>query len=145
MIRNVLIANRGLSALKFIISIREWLVGQETQLKIFGFATPVDISSKYKYITLLDQAIYTDDSSVYTNIDSIVRYCREYDIHCVFPGWGYLSENEHFVKALTDNGILFMGPTYENMHAIGNKISCNNVASSRAERRPSALADCLLI
>ena len=128
MIRNVLIANRGLSALKFIISIREWLVGQETQLKIFGFATPVDISSKYKYITLLDQAIYTDDSSVYTNIDSIVRYCREYDIHCVFPGWGYLSENEHFVKALTDNGILFMGPTYENMHAIGNKISCNNVA-----------------
>lgn len=126
---NVLIANRGLSALKFIISIREWLVDKDDcNLKIFGFATPVDISSKYKYITMLDQAIYTDDSSVYTNIDSIVRYCKEYEIHCVFPGWGYLSENEHFVKALTENGILFMGPTYENMHAIGNKISCNNVA-----------------
>jgi biotin carboxylase/acetyl-CoA carboxylase carboxyltransferase component/biotin carboxyl carrier protein len=129
MATNVLIANRGLSALKFILSIREWLVDADyVKIKMFGFVTPVDISSKYKYITMLDQAIYTDDNSIYTNIDDIVKYCKEYDIQCVFPGWGYLSENEDFVKALTNNGITFLGPTYENMHAIGNKISCNNVA-----------------
>ncbi len=127
--KNILIANRGLSALKFILSIREWISDtNDIDVRLFGFVTPVDVSSKYKYITMLDQAIYIDNNSIYTNIDEIVRYCKEYDIHCVFPGWGYLSEDEHFVKALEDNGILFLGPTYENMHAIGNKISCNNVA-----------------
>ena len=127
--KNILIANRGLSALKFILGIREWLSDtDDVAVRLFGFVTPVDVSSKYKYITMLDQAIYIDDNSIYTNVNDIIRYCKEYDIHCVFPGWGYLSEDECFVKALEDNGILFLGPTYENMHAIGNKISCNNVA-----------------
>ena len=125
----ILIANRGLPALKFILSIREWLnESPNNDVKLFGFVTPVDISSKYKYITLLDQTIYTDNDSIYTNIDEIVKYCKDYNIDSLFPGWGYLSENEHFVKALTDNGIQFLGPTYENMCAIGNKISCNDVA-----------------
>ena len=127
---NVLIANRGLTALKFILSMKEWL--SETNniydVKLFGFVTPVDMSSKYKYVTMLDQSIYTNNSSVYTNIDEIIHFCKEYKINCLFPGWGYLSENEQFVKALNENGILFLGPTYENMCAIGNKISCNDVA-----------------
>lgn len=126
---NILIANRGLSALKFILSIKEWLSEtNECNVKLFGFVTPIDMSSKYKYITMIDQAIYTDNSSIYTNIEEIIHFCKEYKINCLFPGWGYLSENEHFVKALTDSGILFLGPTYENMCAIGNKISCNDVA-----------------
>lgn len=129
MVYNILVANRGLSALKFIVSMKEWMSETDrNDIKFFGFVTPVDISSKYKYIPMLDQAIYTDNSSVYTNIDEIIMFCREYDINCLFPGWGYLSENEHFVKSLTDSGILFLGPTYENMCAIGNKISCNDVA-----------------
>ena len=102
---NVLIANRGLSALKFILSMKEWMSSESSQnkIKMFGFVTPIDISSKYKYVTMLDQAIYTNNNSIYTNIDEIVSYCKEYNIHAVFPGWGYLSENEHFVKTLTDN------------------------------------------
>jgi biotin carboxylase/acetyl-CoA carboxylase carboxyltransferase component/biotin carboxyl carrier protein len=130
MIQNILIVNRGLPALKFIISMKEWIIyySKYKDVQMFGFVTPIDISSKYKYITLLDQAIYTEDNSIYTNISGIIAYCKQYNIHAVFPGWGYLSENETFVKALTDNNILFIGPTYENMCAIGNKISCNNVA-----------------
>ena len=75
---NILIANRGLSALKFILSIKEWLSEtNECNVKLFGFVTPVDMSSKYKYITMIDQAIYTDNSSVYTNIDEIIHFCKE--------------------------------------------------------------------
>jgi biotin carboxylase len=128
--QNILIANRGLPALKFIISMKEWIIydSKYKDIQIFGFVTPIDISSKYKYITLLDQAIYTEDNSIYTDISKIIEYCKQYNIHAVFPGWGYLSENEMFVKALTDNNILFIGPTYKNMCAIGNKISCNDIA-----------------
>ena len=83
---NILIANRGLSALKFILSIKEWLSEtNEFNVKLFGFVTPVDMSSKYKYITMIDQAIYTDNSSVYTNIDEIIHLCKEYKINCLFP------------------------------------------------------------
>ena len=78
---NILIANRGLPALKFILSIKEWLTEtDEYDVKLFGFVTPVDTSSKYKYITMLDQAIYTNDNSIYTNIDDIIQYCKEYNI-----------------------------------------------------------------
>ena len=78
--QNILIANRGLPALKFIISMKEWLiqdVNNKYNIQIFGFVTPIDITSKYKYITMLDQAIYTDDNSIYTNISKIVEYCKQ--------------------------------------------------------------------
>jgi biotin carboxylase/acetyl-CoA carboxylase carboxyltransferase component/biotin carboxyl carrier protein len=139
MTNNILIANRGLPALKFILSIKEWLVDVDLptstikaavdDIKLFGLVTPVDLSSRYRYIPMLDHAIYCDDDSVYTDIDKIVQYCKEYNIQQVFPGWGYLSENETFVKTLTDNGIRFIGPTYDNMTMVGNKISCNTVAN----------------
>ncbi len=127
---NVCIANRGLSALKFIISMKEWLSNDPHayNIRLFGFVTPTDISCRYKYITLLDTPIYTDNEKIYTDMDDIIKHCLKNGITHLFPGWGYLSENEVFVQKLHDAGIVFLGPTFDNMHAIGNKISCNYVA-----------------
>ena len=122
---NICIANRGLSALKFIISMREWLSNEPNayNVRLFGFITPTDISCRYKYITLLDTPIYTDNEAIYTDMDDIIRNCQKNGITHLFPGWGYLSENEVFVQKLHEAGIVFLGPTFDNMHAIGNRQS----------------------
>ncbi len=44
------------------------------------------------------------------------------------PGYGFLSENEHFATALEQAGIVFVGPTVENLNMFGDKTSARNMA-----------------
>ena len=49
-IKNILIANRGLPAIKFIMSIKEWSIKNQTNIKLWGIVTELDMISNYKYI-----------------------------------------------------------------------------------------------
>jgi len=128
--KHILVCNRGLPALKFLLSFKEWQCDEPGgQYRLFGFVSDADIAAQYKYITLLDQQIYVEKKdNIYTDIDEILAYCERYSIDIVFPGWGYLSENAEFVRRLENIGIQFIGPTAEAMDQIGNKISCNDIA-----------------
>jgi biotin carboxylase/acetyl-CoA carboxylase carboxyltransferase component len=127
---NILICNRGLSALKFIIGLKDWFSESDNiyNIKLYGFVTEVDIKANYKYIPLLDYQIYLKNNNIYNNADDILSYCKQYNINAVFPGWGYLSENADFVELLEKNNILFIGPTSYSMKKIGDKIKCNQIA-----------------
>lgn len=46
----------------------------------------------------------------------------------VHPGYGLLSENEHFAQALEDKGIIFVGPTVQNLQTFGDKTAARNIA-----------------
>lgn len=46
----------------------------------------------------------------------------------VHPGYGFLSENSKFVAALEQEGITFIGPGSEAMHAMGDKIESKKIA-----------------
>lgn len=46
----------------------------------------------------------------------------------VHPGYGFLSENENFARALEAKGITFVGPTVENLNNFGNKATARNMA-----------------
>jgi len=133
---NVLICNRGLSAVKFIISLKDWLSNDiasdhEYKIKLFGFVSNTDLKSQYKYVTLLDQQIYVEDNdAIYTDIEAVIAYCKLHDINVVFPGWGYLSENEQFVRRLEEENIIFIGPSSRAMEMVGNKLSCNEIAQN---------------
>ena len=51
--------------------------------------------------------------------------CGEQAIH---PGYGFLSENPEFSKRCKENGIKFVGPSYETMRLLSSKkcfILCN--------------------
>jgi biotin carboxylase/acetyl-CoA carboxylase carboxyltransferase component/biotin carboxyl carrier protein len=121
----ILIANRGLSAYKFILSVINWKQDDDyIPVTIVGIVTPADIDSGFKYIELLDEQIHFNDQEVYTNSDEMIKTCLEYKIDAVWPGWGYLSENADFVAGLEQNNIIFIGPTSKSMNAVSNKISC---------------------
>jgi acetyl-CoA carboxylase biotin carboxylase subunit len=49
-------------------------------------------------------------------------------VHAVHPGYGFLSENSDFAKAVEDAGIEFIGPTPEQMKQFGDKIEARKLA-----------------
>jgi acetyl-CoA carboxylase/biotin carboxylase 1 len=121
----ILIANRGLSALKFIISVINWKNDDDyIPITIVGIVTSSDVESGFKYIEFLDEQLHINDNDIYTNEDEMLNICLKNKIDAVWPGWGYLSENSEFVKKLEEHNIIFIGPTSKSMDAISNKISC---------------------
>ena len=44
----------------------------------------------------------------------------------IHPGYGFLSENAHFVQAVEDHGLKFIGPTAEHIRIMGDKITAKD-------------------
>ncbi len=57
----------------------------------------------------------------YLNIDSILAAAKAYGADMIHPGVGFLSENEAFARACTEEGIKFIGPDPETMLMLGDK------------------------
>jgi len=123
--KRILIANRGLAALKFIYSLNEL---PEKAYTFIGIVTENDMCAKYKYIDLLDEIINAENN-IYTDIQTIVNFAIDRKIDAVWPGWGYLSENPAFATALRDAGIEFIGPSADCLTILGDKLECMKLAS----------------
>ena len=64
----------------------------------------------------------------YLDIDGIVRLCVENGIDAVHPGYGFLSENAEFAKALAAAGITFVGPSVRALELLGDKVAARSIA-----------------
>ena len=61
-------------------------------------------------------------------MDRIVLAARESDAEAVHPGYGFLSENAEFARALEAAGIAFIGPGAEAIRLMGDKIEAKKLA-----------------
>ena len=127
-IKNLLIANRGMPAIKFIASIKEWMSLNNRKIKIYCIATEDDFKSKYKYIAEAENVIFSENINIYKSINDIIDICKLNNIQAVWPGWGYLSEEPEFSKALSDNNIIFIGPSSYSLELLGDKVKCMELA-----------------
>jgi propionyl-CoA carboxylase alpha subunit len=64
----------------------------------------------------------------YLDIARIVAACRDTGAAAVHPGYGFLSENAGFAKALAAAGVVFIGPGPEAIAAMGDKIASKKLA-----------------
>ncbi|MBM3964731.1 MAG: pyruvate carboxylase [Planctomycetes bacterium] len=64
----------------------------------------------------------------YLDIEGIVRLCRDNKIDAVHPGYGFLSENAEFARALRAEGIMFIGPSVEALEMLGDKVAAREIA-----------------
>ncbi len=64
----------------------------------------------------------------YLNIDAIVELCVKHDIDAVHPGYGFLSENPDFARALESAGVLFIGPSVQSLESLGDKTRARTLA-----------------
>ena len=121
-IQRILVANRGEIALRAIRTIKE--MGKEA-VAIYSTA---DKGSEY--LKLADAAICVGagpSAKSYLNIPAIISAAEISGCDAVFPGYGFLSENQHFVEICTHHKIKFIGPTPEVMVLMSDKSKAKDV------------------
>lgn len=64
----------------------------------------------------------------YLDIDAIVKLAQKHEIDAIHPGYGFLSENSQFAEACNNAGIVFVGPRFETLKQLGDKISARKIA-----------------
>jgi pyruvate carboxylase len=64
----------------------------------------------------------------YLDIETIIRVAKENDVEAIHPGYGFLSENTTFAKRCEEEGIIFIGPSAENLHRFGDKMQAREIA-----------------
>jgi acetyl-CoA carboxylase biotin carboxylase subunit len=121
-IKRILVANRGEIALRAIRTIQE--MGKEA-VAVYSTA-----DKDASYLTLADAAICigaAPSSKSYLNIPAIIAAAEISKCDAIFPGYGFLSENQHFVEICTHHGIKFIGPTPEVMVMMSDKSKAKDV------------------
>lgn len=118
MFKKVLIANRG------EISIRITRACRELGIKTVAIFSDADRDSLH--VILADEAYNVGPApskESYLNIDKIIEVAKKAGVDAIHPGYGFLAENANFVRACIKNNITFIGPTPENIEAMGDKLS----------------------
>ena len=90
-----------------------------------------DADESALHADLADEAISIGGSSSsesYLVIEKIIAACKESKADAVHPGYGFLSENEEFAKALEKNKIAFIGPNRKAIVSKGDKIKSKKIA-----------------
>ncbi|SDX44687.1 acetyl-CoA/propionyl-CoA carboxylase, biotin carboxylase, biotin carboxyl carrier protein [Arthrobacter sp. cf158] len=117
----VLVANRGEIACRVIQTLKE--------MGIRSVAVYSDADKDAKHVALADTAVAIGGRSPaesYLMIDAIIDACRRSGADAVHPGYGFLSENVEFAKALESAGITFIGPGIGAIEVMGDKIRSKN-------------------
>ncbi|MDR0879697.1 MAG: acetyl-CoA carboxylase biotin carboxylase subunit [Clostridioides sp.] len=115
-IKKILIANRGDIAVRIIRTCKE--IG----VKTVAIYSEIDKDSLHRFIA--DESICIGPNNIsksYNNIDNIVYLAKKLKCDAIHPGFGFLSENPKFVERCDENGIIFIGPTMEQMSLMGDK------------------------
>ncbi len=116
--KKILIANRGEIAIRITRACRE--------LSIASVAVFSDADRDSLHVFLADEAYHIGPSpskESYLNYRKIIEVALQAGADAIHPGYGFLSENPIFVRACQQAGITFIGPTPENMEAMGDKLS----------------------
>ncbi len=121
-IERILIANRGEIALRAIRTIKE--MGKKA-IAVYSKA-----DKDAHYLRLADAAICIGgekSSESYLNIPAIISAAEIAEADAIFPGYGFLSENQQFVEICNLHGIKFIGPSLEVMQLMSDKSKAKEV------------------
>ena len=116
MFNKILIANRGEIALRIIRACKE--LGVKTVL-VYSQADKDSLP-----VRLADQAVCIGPApspQSYLMIERIISVAELCDVDAIHPGYGFLAENAQFARICKSCNVTFIGPTPEQMSAMGDK------------------------
>ncbi len=116
MFRKVLIANRGSIACRILRTLRN--------MQVDSVAVYSESDRHSLHVEQAEEAVLIGPSPAaqsYLSIPNILEAAHKTGAEAIHPGYGFLSENPGFAEACAENGIVFIGPTPEQMRSFGLK------------------------
>ena len=124
MIKKVLIANRGEIACRIARTCRK------LGLEVATVHSSADRLARH--VREIGESVELGGaapSESYLNIEAIIAAARRVGADAVHPGYGFVSENADFVRALEAAGLTFIGPRAETIERVGGKASAKREAA----------------
>jgi len=124
MIKKVLIANRGEIACRIARTCRK------LGLEVATVHSSADRLARH--VREIGESVELGGaapSESYLNIEAIIAAAKRVGADAVHPGYGFVSENAAFVRALDAAGLTFIGPRAETIERVGGKASAKREAA----------------
>ncbi len=116
MIESLLIANRGEIARRIIRTAR--------RMGVRTIAVHSDVDAAMPFVREANEAVCIGPAPArdsYLMQDRVIEAARATGAEAIHPGYGFLSENAAFAKAVTGAGLLWVGPPATAIRAMGLK------------------------
>jgi acetyl-CoA carboxylase biotin carboxylase subunit len=123
MFSRILIANRGEIALRILRACKD--LGIET-VAVYSEADKDSLHLRYADETVCIGPAPSADS--YLNIPALIAAAEIADVEAIHPGYGFLSENEHFAEVCQTCNIKFIGPSPSAIAKCGDKVAAKRLA-----------------
>ncbi|MEM2925459.1 MAG: acetyl-CoA carboxylase biotin carboxylase subunit [Methanocellales archaeon] len=122
MFNKILIANRGEVAIRVIRACKE--------LEIETIAVYSEADRESLHVTYADEAYCIGPPpprESYLNMQVLIDTALRVNAEAIHPGYGFLAENADFAEMCQRNGLVFIGPSAENIRELGNKLEARKL------------------
>src|SRR4051794_19064262 len=125
MIGSLLVANRGEIARRVIRTAK--------RLGIRAVAVYSEADAGMPFVAEADEAVLigpANPAQSYRNAEAILAAAKATGADAIHPGYGFLSENADFARAVEANGLIWVGPGADAITAMGDKINARNLMAA---------------
>ncbi len=124
MFKKILIANRGEIACRVIATAK--------RMGIATVAVYSEADRNSRHVALADATVHIGPAASrdsYLKADVVIAAAKSTGAEAIHPGYGFLSENEDFARVCEEQGVVFIGPKYKAIAAMGDKIASKKLAA----------------
>ena len=138
MFSKILIANRGEIACR--------VINTAQQLGVKTVAVYSDADARTPHVLQADEAVAIGPAPAaesYLVAERIIKAAKDTGAEAIHPGFGFLSENAGFARAVAEAGLVFIGPPPSAIDAMGDKIESKRLAKKAGVSSVPGSADAI--